>query len=264
MHLACQEGMAPGGDLREKLDNLAACGYEGIEFGGGGLVNRVSEIKAATANHPIKPSTVCGGFSGCPLDADRAEREKALGDIKNLLAAAADIGAVGMIFVPLFGGPRIPDLSPYANPIQLEMELLYKLMDEMGHEAAKNGVKLLLEPLNRYETHLINRLEQGVAVCEKLQNEHVAIMADFFHMSIEEPDIPESIRKAGRWISHVHLADSNRQLPGYGHTDFKSGFRALKEIGFDKYMALECGIPGADRKSELKRSADFMRAAMSA
>ncbi len=77
-------------------------------------------------------------------------------------------------------------------------------------------------------------------------------------MSIEEADIPKSIREAGNWIAHVHLADSTRLLPGYGHTDFKSGFAALKEVGFANYMALECGIPG-DPAVELPKCAQYLR-----
>ena len=72
-------------------------------------------------------------------------------------------------------------------------------------------------------------------------------MADFFHMSIEERDIAASIADAGDWIAHVHLADSTRELPGYGHTDFESGFAALKETGFDKFMSLELRHSGRRR-----------------
>ena len=89
----------------------------------------------------------------------------------------------------------------------------------------------------------------------------VRIMADFFHMSIEERDIPASIREAGSAIQHVHLADSTRLLPGYGHTDFRSGFSALKEIGFDRYMALECGIPGKPEE-ELPKAVTYLRSCM--
>ncbi|MEM2936505.1 MAG: sugar phosphate isomerase/epimerase, partial [Candidatus Bathyarchaeia archaeon] len=88
--------------------------------------------------------------------------------------------------------------------------------------------------------------------------EHVKIMADFFHMSIEEADIPASIKKAADYIVHVHLADSNRLLPGHGHTDFKRGFAALKKIGYRNFMALECGIPG-DPEIELPKCVKYLK-----
>ncbi len=259
MKLACQEGLAVGNSLEEKLDSLAAAGYSGIEFWGGSLWERIPEIKKATENHPVKPSSICAGFRGCPLDADKKERDKASEDMHRLLETAGELGMAGLIMVPIFGSPRIPDLSPYANAIQLEKDLLYKLFDDWGRTAEKAGTFLLLEPLNRYETHLIRTLKDGTDVCEKVGNSNIKIMADFFHMSIEEENIADSIRAAGSHIAHVHLADSTRQLPGFGHTDFKAGFDALKEIGFAGYMALECGNPNADKQAGLKNSADFLK-----
>jgi len=244
--------------LAEKLDNLEKYGYEGIEFGGGGLEGRQDEIINATSQSKVKPSTICAGFRGCPLDADRAQRDLAMSDMKELLKVAANIGAVGLIMVPIFGRPRIPDLSPYKTARQLEMELLVTLLKELGDYAKEVGSVVLVEPLNRYETHLLNRLEQGVDVCKQVNSPNVKIMADFFHMSIEERDIPKSIEEAGEYIYHVHLADSTRLLPGYGHTDFQAGFAALKKIGYDKYMALECGVPG-DGEVELPKSAAYMK-----
>lgn len=259
MKLACQEGLAVGNNLQEKLDNLAKAGYVGIEFGGNGLENRKEEILKLTESHTVKPSTICSGFRGCPLDADKDERGKASEDIHSLLRLAGDMGMAGLIMVPIFGGPRIPDLSPLKSSFQLEMDLLYKLFDDWGRTAEKAGVFLLLEPLNRYETHLIRTLQDGVNVCQQVGNPSIRIMADFFHMSIEESDIPEAIRKAGSYIAHVHLADSNRLLPGMGHTNFQSGFQALREINYEGYMALECGNPDLEKQAALTRSAQFMR-----
>jgi sugar phosphate isomerase/epimerase len=185
----------------------------------------------------------------------------AIEDAKTLLKVAADIGAVGLIFVPIFGGPRIPDLSPLADAVTLEKRLLVAICEMLGETAAEVGSILLLEPLNRYETHLLNRLEQAVDICRQVGNPNVKIMADFFHMNIEEPVIEESIRENGEWIEHVHLADSIRWLPGYGHTDFRAGFAALADIGFDKYMALECRVPGPPEE-DLPKCAAFLRSQM--
>lgn len=251
----------PGRDLREKLDKLAEWGYEGIEFWGGGLQDRVGEINAACDGAAVKPSTICAGYGGCPLDPDPEQRRIAIEDAKVLLKVAADIGAVGLIFVPIFGPPRLPDLSPLADAVTLEKRLLVELVKELGDVAAEAGSLLLLEPLNRYETHLLNRLEQAVDICRQADNPAVKIMADFFHMNIEEAVIADSIRQNGEYIAHVHLADSQRWLPGYGHTDFKAGFAALAEVGFEGYMALECRVPGPPEE-DLPRCAEFLRSQM--
>jgi sugar phosphate isomerase/epimerase len=270
MKLACQDGMAPGSTLQEKLDNLARFGYEGIEFWGaqfldteqGGMrKERVAEVQRLTANHAVKPSSICAGYRGALLDADRHVREQAVQDIETLLYVAGEIGATGVIVVPIFGAPRLPDLTPYASALDLETDLLCELLELLSGIADDAGSYILLEPLNRYETHYMNRLEQAVSICQRVGGSHLKLMADFFHMNIEERDIPAAIRGAKDYLAHVHLADSTRLLPGYGHTDFRSGFAALKEVGFTGYMALECGIPG-DPHEELPRCAQYLRAQM--
>jgi sugar phosphate isomerase/epimerase len=258
--LACQANMTPGETLEEKFANLEKWGYEGIEFGGAPLLDTdlAKDIQRVASKSSVKPATICAGFRGCLLDADKSERQTAMKEARELLSVGADLGVVGLIAVPVFGRPRLPDLTPYASERELEQHLLMMLLNELGEHAAKVKCTILVEPLNRYETHFLNRLEQAVEIVERVNNPYVRIMADFFHMSIEEVDIAASIRQAGAWIQHVHLADSTRLLPGYGHTDFASGFKALKAVGFDKYMAMECGIPG-DPAVELPKSARYLR-----
>ena len=258
MKLSSQEKMVPGAELGEKLDNLAGYGYEGIEFGGNGLEERQDEIAKATENHPVKASTICAGYPGCLLDSDPEQRELAIAGIRSLLKVGAAIGAVGLIMVPVFGAPRISDLSPYKTTTELETELLVEILKDLGGYAEEVGSIVLLEPLNRYETHFIRSLNDGVEICKRVGSPNVAIMADFFHMSLEERNISESIEAAGKHIRHVHLADSTRELPGYGHTDFAAGFAALKRIGYRGYMALECAIPGPG-EVELPKSATYMK-----
>lgn len=259
MRLACQEGLVPGSCLAEKLDRLAESGYEGMEFSGWGLAERKEEVLGATAGRPVKVSSICAGFRGSLVDSDKIQRDFATSDIKDLLSLGGELGAVGVIAAPIFGGPRIPDLSPYASAEHLEREVLVELLMEIAAHAEKVGCAFLLEPLNRYETHLIKTLQDGVSICERVNSPGVKVMADFFHMSIEEQNMAESIERAGSWVAHVHLADSTRLLPGYGHTDWAAGMSALKKIGFTGYMVMECGVPG-DAKLELKRSADLIKA----
>ncbi len=261
MKLACQENLVPGNSLQERMERLAAWGYEAIELWGGGLRERLAEVQSALQQTAFKVSTICAGYRGCLLDANPHERALAMQDLRDLLFMAGDLGAGGVITVPIFGAPRLPDLRPLASSEALETELLCKLLSELAPTAEKAGASILLEPLNRYETHFLRRLEQAAAICEKVGHPHIKIMADLFHMSIEEADMPEAIRQAGRYIAHVHLADSNRLLPGQGHTDFRACFDALKAIGYTGYMALECGIAG-DPNTELPKCAQFLREQM--
>jgi len=258
MKLACQEGMVPGASLAEKIARLEDWGYEGIEIWGSNLRERVPEIKEALKGRKVKFGSICAGYRGCLLDPKADERNQAMSDIKELLTLGGQFGVVGLIVVPIFGGPRLPDARPLFDARGFERKLFLAQLKELAETADKAKCAILVEPLNRYETHWVNRLEQAVDLVRRIDSDYVRIMADFFHMAIEEANLAASIKKAGKYLAHVHLADSNRVLPGLGHTDFKSGFAALKEIGFKGYMALECGVPG-DATVLLPQTAKHLR-----
>jgi sugar phosphate isomerase/epimerase len=261
MKLAIQDGMLPGRTLAEKLDNAAAYGFQGIEIGGGAILAQFDEIARALEGHPVRLSTICSGYAGCLIDASKAERDRAVSDMIHLLDAGARLGAVGLICVPCFGGPRLPDLTPYMTAAALETELLADLLGPLADVAQKAGSLLLLEPLNRYETHLLNRLSDALDVVKRVGRKGLALMADVFHMNIEEDDLAHAILSAGKHLRHVHLADSQRLQPGTGLTDFAAVFKALKKTGFSDYMALECGIRG-DRTKALPECVKFLKKQM--
>jgi sugar phosphate isomerase/epimerase len=242
MKLSIREGMVRGETLAEKLAWLEAVGLDAVELHAATLLLSDDEIREAFAASPISVSAI----EGIPrlVSADPAEREAAKATIRERLALASALGAVGVLVVPQFGRvPALPDLSPLASGADLERDLLIAQLRDLAPAAREAGVVLFLEPLNRYEAYIVNRLEQGSAIVEEVGPE-IGIMADFFHMGIEEVDIAASIRANRRHIVYVHVADSNRLQPGRGHLDFKPGFRTLKEIGYAGYLALECRVDG--------------------
>ena len=258
MKLSCQEGLVSGKDLKEKVSKLEAFGYDGIELYGHNLKNRLGEIDSSLKGRNIKISAICSGYGGCLLDSDIKQRDIAMQDIKDLLTYANNIGAAGLITVPIFGPPRIPDLSPFMSSYKLEENLLVEELDILGDFAHKKGVYIILEPLNRYETHFVKTVEYGSSILSKLHTKGVRLMADFFHMSIEEKDISKTLNDNFDEIEYIHLADSNRLLPGMGHTDFKSPFAVLNQKGYSGFMSLECGIPG-DADILLPKTAEFLK-----
>ncbi len=258
MKLACQEVLAPGRSVREKFENLRKYGFEAVELSGERLWERKKEVMDASRETGIELGSVCGGFPCEFVVAGRKEREEAMVSLKKLLETMGEMEISGIMMVPIFGRPQIPDLSPYKGSIELEREVLLSELPELAQFAQDSGTSIWLEPLNRYETHFITRLEQAVEICQKVNNPNLRIMADFFHMDIEEANIAESLRKAKDWIKHIHLADSNRFLPGQGHLDFKSPFKVLSEINYKGYMALECGILGEPEK-ELPRCVKYLK-----
>lgn len=120
-----------------------------------------------------------------------------------------------------------------------------------GERASEVGIPLLYEPLNRYETNLFNRLADASEFLASLQTRNVKILADLFHMNIEEESIPDAIRNTGAMIGHVHFADSNRRAAGFGHTDFAAIADALREVHYEGYLSAEIlPLPDPERAAE--------------
>jgi len=258
MRLAAQENLIPGKNFSEKLYNMEQYGFEGVEVGGRDLPQKLEEIKSALSTSKMKFSTICGS-PGDLLGPDRKTREAAMEGIKERLKICADLGGVGVITVPTFGGPKIPDLYPrYPDVKEIEKRILIEECKILGEYADDVGAYVILEPINRYETHFMNRLQQAVEICKAVGREHVKIMADFFHMNIEERDIPTILEETSDYIVHIHLADSNRLLPGTGHIDFESAFKVLKKNGYKNFMALECGVP-RDPHIELPKCVRYLK-----
>ena len=116
---------------------------------------------------------------------------------------------------------------------------LAEALTDLGAHAARHGVPLLYEPLNRYETNLLNRQLDAAQFLEARQVGNVKLLCDLFHMNIEEVSNAATLRACGRHVGHVHFADSNRQAIGFGHTDAASVVAALKDIGFAGYLSGE-------------------------
>lgn len=249
MKIALQEDMLPGRSMLEKFENAKQLGVDGIEFWGRGLAQKVNDIVDAMEKTGIVAASVNHGRQGRFLDPHPAEREQAVAELRSSITCASDIGAKGVIFVPHFFGPLLPDLSPFMSAEQLEAEVLLSQLRTLEDFAAAMDVELYVEPINRYETHFLNRLEQAAAITRKRNHPNLKIVADLFHMALEEDSIPQAIRDHAADIGHVHLADSNRRLPGQGMTDFAAAAAALNEIGYDGWAAFEPGDPGDNAKN---------------
>jgi len=101
------------------------------------------------------------------------------------------------------------------------------------------GTYILIEPLNRYESNFINTIGEAIDLMDEIGSERIGVMADTFHMNIEEKTIYDSIIKAGSYLKHIHFADSNRLAPGQGHIDFRQIMDALREVNYDYFISAE-------------------------
>jgi len=112
--------------------------------------------------------------------------------------------------------------------------------------------------VNRYETNLFNTLSEAAAFLETLKTRNVKLLADLFHMNIEETDLAEAIRINGKWIGHVHFADSNRRAIGLGHTQISPVAEALIDVGYDGYVSGEI-FPWPDAETAATKTLESFR-----
>lgn len=129
---------------------------------------------------------------------------------------------------------------------------LAEALEQLGGHARTYGVPLLYEPLNRYETNLANTVADGVRLLQSLDTDNVRLLCDWFHMNIEEENLAKALRVGGRFVGHIHFADSNRRPMGCGHTDAAPLAAALREIGYRGYVSAEAlPYPDSDEAARL-------------
>jgi sugar phosphate isomerase/epimerase len=262
MKISCQEAIVNGESFAEKLSKLEKFGFDGIELNGH-LLNdekNLAERRKILKDSKVRPSSICGGFPCELVHADPAKRRVCADGVKRFLDISAELGATGPISVPIFNGnQRVPDLSPWKTQHQLEIELLTEILRDLAKHAEGAKATLLLEPLNRYESNSLANVGEAAKICREIGGKGVRVMADFFHMNIEERNTAKSFDEISDVLGHVHLADNTRLEPGTGCIDFKGAFKVLKKNGFKGYMAFECGLSDKDTVA-LPKSVEYLRA----
>jgi sugar phosphate isomerase/epimerase len=261
MKLSCQEQLLPGGSLAEKFEFALAAGWEAIELRGrGGLAfaARLPELKAAARAGVVMP-TVCVEMDHFIGDFDHDRREDAIANMASQLSVIAEIGGQGAMTPASWGmfSLRLPPFIPPRSPEQ-DRAVLTDALGRLGEHARREGVELYLEPLNRYEDHMINRLADAVALIRATGTGAVKVAADTYHMNIEEADPCASLREAAPYLGHVQVSDSNRLEPGAGHVPFAALFSVLRKAGYAGQLALESRLSGP-AEEVLPRSAAFLR-----
>ncbi|MEW6228225.1 MAG: sugar phosphate isomerase/epimerase family protein [Bacillota bacterium] len=162
---------------------------------------------------------------------DASRREGAVARLKAHVDLAASLGAA--VIVGLICGRTADGLAR-----ENALACIGAYLQDVARYAAPRGVRLLLEPLNRYETDLLNTVADARAMAEAA-GDNVGLLVDTFHMNIEEPSIVGSIRDAASRVWHVHVADSNRWAPGCGHLDFRAIVEALHDVGYRGHLSGE-------------------------
>ena len=256
LKLSFQEKTAPGESLNERFDYMESLGIVGFEPGGRGLAGRVNELQQALNGRNIKISAICAGFDGFILAEDPKVKAEFDSTMKDIIAAAGELGSTGVIMVPAFN--RQAPCMPHTLETR---QYLCEQMHELGEYALKHNTTVILEPLNRREAHYLRLVSDAAAICRDADSAGVKCMGDFWHMQEETSDFAALLSAGTDYLQHVHIASrGNRKMPGEnGEVDnYVDGFRALKMIGYDKYVSFECGC-GGDRNVLVPAAVELLR-----
>jgi sugar phosphate isomerase/epimerase len=262
LRLACQEQLLPGDTLQQKWETAQQLGFQAIELrgrGDGHFAARLPELRRAVADGVPIP-TVCVDMTYFVGDFDAERRRDAQAQLRSQLSTVAAIGG-RLVMTPASYGMfsrRLPPFDPPRSEEEDQAVLVEAFAGLAGHAEAE-GVVIGLEPLNRYEDHMVNTLAQAVALCTEVGSPGLGVVADSYHMNIEEADPPASLRAAREHLVHVQVSDSNRLEPGAGHLDWAGWLAALDEIGFGHELTYECRLSGPPEEA-LAASTAYLRA----
>ena len=243
--------------LAESFALAKETGYDDVElfFPGPDHVS-IQEIKDLSEKHGLGIAAVGTGAGmvkhGLSLtDPSLDKRVEALDFIEQMITFGGQLGAPAIL--GSMQGKHGGEVSK-----EQALEWLSEALIIAGRTAAKHNVPFIYEPLNRYETNLINHLEVGAKYIEAHEIENVVLLADLFHMNIEESNIADAIRTAGNHIGHVHYADSNRQAMGHAHTDPAPIIQALREINYTGHLSAEI-FPLPDARTAAEQTIKSIR-----
>lgn len=225
------------------MTKIAGMGFDLIEvaYEEPGLID--TSALAAAATDAGLGVVVCGAFGpGRNLvSTSSAERSATAAYIRALIDAAAALGS------PVVGGPMYGAVgkAPAADRGARDAERVIAAMElrPLATYAGDRGVRLALETLNRFETDLINTVDQGLDLIDRIDSPHVGLHLDTFHMHLEEKDSAAAIRRAGNRVFHVHACENDRGVPGSGQVSWPAVAAALADIGYDGDVVIESFTP---------------------
>jgi sugar phosphate isomerase/epimerase len=232
--------------LADGCERAAALGFDAVEiFPPAANALDIADVQGLLDHHKLSVAAIGTGggwviHKWTLTHPDAAIREHAREFIRAVVDVAGGFGAPAII-----GSMQ----GKWEAGVTREQALAWlgEALEDLGEHSARHGTVLLYEPLNRYETNLFNRVGEAAAWLRTLKTSNVRILADLFHMNIEERDIAAALREAGALIGHVHFADSNRRAIGAGHTAVAPIIAALREIGYTGFLSAEIlPLPDSD------------------
>lgn len=224
---------------QELFAKIAQMGFDVVEIAvdDPALID-VKEVRAALKANGLKAS-VCGAF-GTTRDltnADAAIQQNGIDYIGSCLDICNELGA-GFLGGPMYAAVGKARMLPAAER-KKEWDLAVKNLQKVCRMAEARDLKIALEPLNRFESDLVNTAEDVVRLVDAIDHPAAQIMLDSFHMNIEEKNIVEAIKCAGDRLIHLQVAENYRGAPGSGQTDWASYRKGLEQIKYEGIITIE-------------------------
>jgi len=222
---------------------VADLGFDVLEI----CVEDPALITAGAVNDAARTAgvsvSVCGAF-GPDRDVsheDPSVRWTGLDYLRGCIDLAAEVGSPH-VAGPMYSAVGKTRLLPEEDREQ-QRRWAAESLRAAGEYAGERGVGLAIEPLNRFETDLINTVDQGLDLCERVGLDNVGLLLDTFHMNIEEKSVPDAIRRAGGRMRHFHACENDRGAPGSGHVDWGPVLSAVREIDYAGHVTIESFTP---------------------
>jgi len=241
MHLAIHNWMKVE-PIDVTIRRLARYGYHSIEISGEPYKWDTKTVRKLLAENGV----TCWGSVTLMLEdrnllaRDEAQRAKSVQYVKDCITMVKELDGRVISVVPGTVGKVVPDATP-----EEEWKWAVEGMKEIYDHAQKSGVRIGIEPINRFETYFINRGAQALALAKEVGPE-CGVCLDVFHMNIEEADMFATIREVGDRLVNFHVADNNRMAPGMGRFDWARIFETVRAVGYDGAISLEF-CPPLDR-----------------
>ena len=233
--------------LAEIAGRLEKLGFDGVELMGDLGLYGPAEAEQVLNDHGLKI------FSLTPENVDLAHPDPIVrGEAVDYYLRLLDFGAA--LDQPLVSCHGFVGRFRAIETQALEWDLFVGAVRQVAERAQALDLRVVIEVLNRYESHLVNTGAQALQFVDEVGSDYVGILLDAYHMNIEEASPAGALRGAGDRLWLYHVADSNRHGVGRGHTDFEPQLEALGEIGYDGPIILECPAPGPDPYTAIKDS----------
>lgn len=255
-----------GWDHARVCDTVAALGYTGLEIAPFTLAPLITDVTPARRNELRRQAEGAGlkiiglhwllaKTTGFHLTSPDAAVRKRTGQyLADLATAAADLG--GDILV--LGSPMQRNLAQGMTKAQGN-ELAADTISHCLATLADRRVYLCLEPLTTAETNFMTSAAEGVALIRRIAHPFVKLHLDVKAMSSEGTPVPEIIRANAEFLHHFHANDPNKRGPGFGDTDFKPIFRALKDVNYTGWVSVEVFDYSPDPETIARESIRYMR-----